>query len=454
MRQIYVDNFRGFSDTFIPLEQVNFLVGENSTGKTSLLGLLHLLSSSSFWFFQKFNDEVFKFGHFKDIVSIHSKNQDCFSFGVIESSKSPGGELFNGILMSFYEEEGLPRLARASFSMNNMLVELWLNKNEGSYYKRSKVVASKTLEEFKKKNFKRWVRSHRKRSSDSTQMKREKIELSLALKEPMSPYFLLTYMQRHIEGLKKENKEKEGGKQKKSSERFFEVLSYIVPLMPVPVWLAPIRSKPSKTYDDYTSDFSPEGSHTPYLIKKLLGSKDKARKFKSFIRRVGKASGLFETVKIKSYGESVISPFELHIVIDKKAINISYVGYGVSQSLPVIVEIVAQSARSLFAIQQPEVHLHPRAQAALGDILFELAVIEKKSFFVETHSDFTIDRFRLNYRTKRKNKPNAQILFFERSRKKNTVTALPIGTSGELPADQPAKYRDFFLKEQMELLGL
>jgi len=31
---LYVDNFRGFRDTYVPIADVNFLVGENSSGKT------------------------------------------------------------------------------------------------------------------------------------------------------------------------------------------------------------------------------------------------------------------------------------------------------------------------------------------------------------------------------------------------------------------------------------
>jgi hypothetical protein len=30
---LFIDNFRGFKDTFVPITNVNFLVGENSTGK-------------------------------------------------------------------------------------------------------------------------------------------------------------------------------------------------------------------------------------------------------------------------------------------------------------------------------------------------------------------------------------------------------------------------------------
>ena len=45
---VYIDNFRGFVDAVVPIRQVNFLVGENSTGKTSFLELIEALSNMSF----------------------------------------------------------------------------------------------------------------------------------------------------------------------------------------------------------------------------------------------------------------------------------------------------------------------------------------------------------------------------------------------------------------------
>ena len=82
---IYMDNFRGFKNTFIDIKQVNFLVGENSTGKTSLLGLLNLFSKHTFMFEQDFNCDEFKFGHFDDIVSMYSKDRSNFSIGKIKN---------------------------------------------------------------------------------------------------------------------------------------------------------------------------------------------------------------------------------------------------------------------------------------------------------------------------------------------------------------------------------
>jgi predicted ATPase len=89
----------------------------------------------------------------------------------------------------------------------------------------------------------------------------------------------------------------------------------------------------------------------------------------------------------------------------------------------------------------------------LGDIFFKLAKLEKKKFLVETHSDFTIDRFRLNMR-KNETKIPSQILFFERTAEGNKVYEIPIDDEGELPEEQPKQYRDFFVREQMDILGL
>jgi predicted ATP-dependent endonuclease of OLD family len=89
MRILYLDNFRGFSNAFIPIKDVNFLLGENSTGKTSLLSIMYLLSTPHFWFGQAFNTEQFQFGTFKDIVSITSPDRTYFKIGVFECKDNP-----------------------------------------------------------------------------------------------------------------------------------------------------------------------------------------------------------------------------------------------------------------------------------------------------------------------------------------------------------------------------
>jgi len=70
-------------------------------------------------------------------------------------------------------------------------------------------------------------------------------------------------------------------------------------------------------------------------------------------------------------------------------VNIADVGFGVSQTLPVVVALLASSAGQLVYLEQPEIHLHPRAQAAFADLL-SAAAKRGSRVLVETHSALLI----------------------------------------------------------------
>ncbi|ACK65816.1 conserved hypothetical protein [Rippkaea orientalis PCC 8801] len=76
---------------------------------------------------------------------------------------------------------------------------------------------------------------------------------------------------------------------------------------------------------------------------------------------------------------------------NRHLINIADVGLGVSQVLPVIVALLVAKPGQLVYIEQPEIHLHPRAQANLAPILVDAANRGVK-VVVETHSDLLLTR--------------------------------------------------------------
>jgi hypothetical protein len=67
-------------------------------------------------------------------------------------------------------------------------------------------------------------------------------------------------------------------------------------------------------------------------------------------------------------------------------VNITDVGFGVSQMLPVVVALLVAQPGQLVYIEQPEIHLHPRAQVALAEIFAEAATRGVR-VVVETHSE-------------------------------------------------------------------
>jgi hypothetical protein len=437
MKYVYLDNFRGFSDTIIPLLDVNFLVGENSTGKTSFLTMLKLFSGPQLYMPEDGSSESTQFGHFEEMVSAHSEDQTYFRLGYFEDRTRNKQRVATGILFTYEKVGGLSKISRITCTMPTGGEVSLLFHNEEVYFKTQTTKPMGKNEDILLR-VREWIKSHSsKRDSDWTQ-----IELPPEQTRQI-PLILLLAM----------------ATSERAGKLTPEVPFAIPTTGPHLVWIAPIRSRPRRTYDEPQTAFSSEGSHIPYVIRRMLDSEKDARKFHEFIKSIGDASGLFQQIEIKRFGNSETSPFEVDAYLDDVPLGLSWLGYGVSQSLPIFVELLDRPAHSWFAIQQPEVHLHPRAQACLGDVFFEMAVRDQKKFVIETHSDFTIDRFRLNYRRNQSTKkdtalPKSQILFFERRSRRNIVTQIPIGSKGELPADQPQEYRNFFIKEEMKILGL
>jgi predicted ATPase len=73
----------------------------------------------------------------------------------------------------------------------------------------------------------------------------------------------------------------------------------------------------------------------------------------------------------------------------RDTVNIADVGFGVSQILPVLVALLAATENQIVFVEQPELHLHPRAQVALADIIIQSAQ-QGVRLVIETHSSLLI----------------------------------------------------------------
>src|SRR5260370_15089626 len=69
------------------------------------------------------------------------------------------------------------------------------------------------------------------------------------------------------------------------------------------------------------------------------------------------------------------------------------VGVGVSQILPILVMGLLAPQNTLLIIEQPELHLHPRLQARLGDFFVGLSKCNKQCL-IETHSENLVNQLR------------------------------------------------------------
>ncbi len=78
----------------------------------------------------------------------------------------------------------------------------------------------------------------------------------------------------------------------------------------------------------------------------------------------------------------------------EKELDLTSVGFGTSQVLPIIAQGLLTPSNAVFIVEQPEVHLHPRVQSQLADFFLALARVGVQCI-IETHSEHIINRLRL-----------------------------------------------------------
>lgn len=159
--------------------------------------------------------------------------------------------------------------------------------------------------------------------------------------------------------------------------------------------------------------------------------------------------GLFSDVDVRREPRTKL--LELRLQQSGHWHNVVDVGYGIHTVLPLLWMILDKPQGTTFLLQQPEVHLHPTAQAVLAQIMLE----SPHRFVIETHSDHLIDRFRIGVMTKALAPEDLRIVYFEREPNsgESTIHNIRIDGDGNM-AGEPDGYRAFFVQETNRLLGI
>jgi hypothetical protein len=131
--------------------------------------------------------------------------------------------------------------------------------------------------------------------------------------------------------------------------------------------------------------------------------------------------------------------------------NLIDVGYGASQVVPVITACLSNRAGPLF-IEQPEIHLHPKAQGTIAELLCETSL--QRQVLVETHSEHMINRARIRVAQGLLDHKNVMILYVDRNSKGSQVHRIPLEKNGDFGATWPEGFFDERYEDTMKLLQL
>jgi predicted ATPase len=133
--------------------------------------------------------------------------------------------------------------------------------------------------------------------------------------------------------------------------------------------------------------------------------------------------------------------------------DLTHVGVGVSQVLPILVMCLLADTDSTLVFEQPELHLHPKVQTLLGDFFLSMALCNKQCI-VETHSEYFIDRLRFRIAAASpENELNSltKIYFVEKPSQGSSFREVAINEYGAI-SDWPEGFFDQSQQQAEEIL--
>ena len=225
-----------------------------------------------------------------------------------------------------------------------------------------------------------------------------------------------------------------------AQEQFFASINYI----------GPLRNRGERHYrwTGYApANVGVDGKDT---ILALLASNSQKRLY-NFIPK--QPLSTLETVVAKSLKKmGLIEEFKIQKISDDRQdydvkvmpkgsntmTDIPDVGFGISQILPVIVQLYYAPANSIIIMEQPELHLHPSAQSALADIMIEAISAREDAkprniqLIVETHSEHLLRRFQRRLAEKEISEKDFAAYFANNEKSPTQLEPLEINLCGDI----------------------
>lgn len=209
--------------------------------------------------------------------------------------------------------------------------------------------------------------------------------------------------------------------------------------------IEPFRFKPERTEHIANFKYNTVGSDGRNTVSAVMGlnqrnDKGPSNQIKDDINFWLREFSLAQEVVVKELSDN---QYSLNIVNKHTGIksNIVDVGVGTSQLLPIILETFISPRNSVLAIEEPETHIHPNAQAKLA-IMFTRAIEQNKRFFIETHSMYFIQQLQILIAEGELETKDLGIYYFHQDEKGSHVKHLEMLPNGQFKNSFPAGFFD------------
>lgn len=211
--------------------------------------------------------------------------------------------------------------------------------------------------------------------------------------------------------------------------------------------IGPLRAHPRRFY--FLDTAQPGSSEGELMIEALRENRELQLNVNRWLVKFGinVSVAQFQEIIYRLAVRSEENPFDL---------DITDVGFGISQILPILVEGFLSPFGKTIMVEQPEIHLHPKMQAELADLFIDMANIRgddegRRYFVIETHSEYLLNRIRARIATGDISNVDVAIHNVENIGGNATVRGIYIPDDGSF--EWPNDFLEADLSDTLEYLG-
>ena len=208
-------------------------------------------------------------------------------------------------------------------------------------------------------------------------------------------------------------------------------------------YLGPIRVNPQRCYhwnNKHPKDIGPWGDKAIHalLSARLRNLKtvydENARTIEARITTWLQEMELAHSFSLEPIGELNDNNYEIRIQKNPMdpAVTLVDMGYGLAQFLPVLILCYYAPEGSTLILEHPGIHLHPKVQSQLADLLIEVITERKLQILVESHSEHLLTRLQRRIAEEWISSDQTALYFCRNDAGVSTIERLDVDESGNI----------------------
>ena len=209
-------------------------------------------------------------------------------------------------------------------------------------------------------------------------------------------------------------------------------------------YLGPLREHPKREYrwaGASPADVGMRGENAIDAIlaatsrgaTRSLGGRTRYKPFQGMIAHWLQQLGLIQEFEVVEIAEGA-NLYQAMVKRDRRGPKamLTDVGFGVSQVLPALVLLYYAPEGATVILEQPEIHLHPKVQNGLADVILKVAETRKLQVIVESHSEHLLRRFQRRVAEGKVSANDIRLLFCSIRRSTSSLHDLQLNEFGEI----------------------